>query len=96
MTGRLRCLGPSRSTGSVEEVLWLWAVGPLVIVCVAVWLLIGARRLSRLGLTPDDDRPEPTSHRLTRLRENVSGLHDHLEHFGPIRMGDNDVGPADR
>lgn len=75
---------------------WLWAVGPAVVVCVAIGLLIGAYRLSRLHLASVDDRPEPTSDRLTMLRENVSGLRGDLDHFGPNLLGDNDAAPPDR
>jgi hypothetical protein len=75
---------------------WLWAVGPFVVVCVAVWLVRGSRRLARLHLMSVDDRPGNTADRLGGLRGNLSDLHGDLERFGPVPEGDDDAGPADR
>lgn len=72
--------------------MWLWAIGPLVIVFAAIWLAGANRRLGeqRLGV-PDD-----LANARARVRKRSSGLREALVRLDPGRSGDADIGREDR
>ena len=75
--------------------MWLWAVGPLVILAAATWLAVVTRRLDRAGGELVTERPS-TAARRASLHESLAGLRDDIAAFGPGRSPDSDAGTADR
>lgn len=75
--------------------MWLWTVGPLVILAAATWLAVVTKRLVRVGEELVEGRPT-TPARQASLHRSLAGLRGDIVAFGHDRSPDSDAGTADR
>ncbi len=76
--------------------MWLWAVGPLVVGIAAVWLGVMTRRLARVADELVDQRQITIAERRASLHRSLAGLHDDIVSYGRDPSADSDAGTVGR
>lgn len=76
--------------------MWLWAIGPLVVLCTASGLVVASRSLDRIRAEVVDERQRMRSDAVPVLRTSLIGLGQDIDSFHGVPAADTAATAADR